>query len=140
MTTEERNIREAAFLKVHVFYGLHDKNHGFDSMNIAYYKEAEFRIVLERCKAMGIGLYGIEPWKGGQFFDVMTPKDDRDCDNPDWYFTAFETFVALREDLDYAATYHVPDHLLELEYFPANPHYIFLKDFIEKKRNSGFTG
>ncbi|MGN7203823.1 hypothetical protein ACTHQF_06075 [Pedobacter sp. SAFR-022] len=134
MTNEERNIREAAFLRVHIFYGLHDRNDGFDSMNISYFKEAEFRIVLERCKAMGIGLYGIEPWKNGQFFDVRTPEDDADCDNPGWYFTAFEEFAALEQDLDYAASYHVADHILDMDYFPANPHYNFLKNFLEKKR------
>jgi len=136
MTIEERNIRQAAFLKVHIFYALHDRNDGFDSMNIAYFKEAEFRIVLERCKAMGIGLYGIEPWKNGEFFDVRTLEDDADCDNPEWYFTAFEEFVALKQDLDYAASYHVADPILDMDYFPANPHYIFLKNFLERKKKS----
>jgi hypothetical protein len=135
MTIEERHLRVAAFLKVHVFHGMHNLNDGYDTLNSEYFKEAEFRVVLQRCTAMGIGLYGIEPWKNGTFFDVVTlDKSIYQADDPDWYFQAFEKFVALEENLSYSASFYVPIKLVELEHYPSNPHYIFLKGFIDERK------
>ena len=125
MTIKERHLRKDAFLQVHVFHSLNNLNDGFDAMNINYFKEWQFRIVLERCKAMGIGLYGIEPWKNGEFFDLITLDESLyKADDPQWYFEAFEKLISLGEDLDYSASFNVPIKLLELDYYPANPYYL----------------
>ncbi len=97
------------YLVKNVFYGLTNLNDGFDTSTIYYFSEADFRIVLDRVEELGIGLYGIEPWKNKWLFDVSGYEDySNNPTDPDWYRVAFAEFVSLKEELCYSATYYVP--------------------------------
>jgi len=61
-----------AFLDKHLFHGLTDLNSGFDAGGIRYFSAADFEVVLHRCKDLRVGVYGIEPWEGGEYFGVET--------------------------------------------------------------------
>ena len=134
MTRVERWLREAAFLKTHVYYDMHNLNDGFDVEDRAYFNESQFAIVLERCRTMGILVDSIEPWKDGKCFAEISMADSlRGADDPEWYFDVFLDFVAQDEELMYRAAYTVPIKLLEMEHYPSNPHYIYLNTFREEK-------
>lgn len=102
--------KKQLFLKKHIFKDLKNINDGFDSPTIYYFSKEDFKTVLERIEALGLGVVGIEPWKNGHFFDVLT-HDDFGIENPinpKWYWQAFQKFVEMNENLQYAATYHTP--------------------------------
>ncbi len=102
------------FLEKYVFVGLTNLNDGFDSVKIKYFSESEFKIVLRRVEHFKIGIFGIEPWRDGEFFGVTTFEDHfSQPDNPEWYWKAFENFVKMKENLQYAASYKVPEELLK---------------------------
>lgn len=121
MTPEEldESVREtmtkAAWLDSHIFYGLTDLNTGFDVKTIKYFSREDFEIVLDRCERNGIGIYGIEPWREGEFYDVWT-TGDFNCEptDPVWYRMAFEDFASCGVELQYAASYYVPARLMNL--------------------------
>lgn len=97
------------FLNKHIFQGLINLNDGFDSKTIKYFSESDFRIVLDRVEKMQIGIYGIEPWLNGHYFDIAVSQDYTiDPTDPTWYRQAFEEFVSKSEHLQYSASYHVP--------------------------------
>ena len=111
---KDRLKKIGGYLDKHVFYGLTNLNDGFDAMSIKYFSETDFKIVLERVKEFGIGITGIEPWKDGEFYDVMiyemvtnNPAD------PEWYLKAFEDFKKDDKNLQYAASYSVSDKQLK---------------------------
>ena len=105
---------EDRFLDRYIFYGLTNLNTGFDVDSIKYYSEKDFKIILERCEKAGIGIFGIEPWLDGEFYDVITKEElDADADDPVWYNLAFEEFAGRGIELQYSATYHIPGKLLE---------------------------
>ena len=104
------------FLDRNIFCGLRNLNTGFDVPSIKYFSEEDFRIVLKRVEATGIGIHGIEPWRDGEFYDVWTAEDFRgECTDPEWYRFAFEEFVSRGIRLQYAASYYIPDNLLNEE-------------------------
>ncbi len=103
---------KAAYLNKHIFHGLKNLNTGFDADSIKYFSEDDFQIVLERVEKHQIGITGIEPWKNGEFYDVLT-YEDFDCDptDPKWYNEAFKKFKGL--DLQFSATYDISENLLQ---------------------------
>lgn len=106
--------RENAFLDRHVFVGLKNLNDGFDSSDIKYFSEHDFEIVIHRVKELGLGIYGIEPWKDGEFYDVRVHEQStEDPTDPSWYEEAFRDFKNSGDKLLYGATYHIPDKLIE---------------------------
>jgi hypothetical protein len=113
--TDGRDMRlEERYLDKYVFYGLKNLNNGFDASSIRYHSAAEFKIVMERCEKLGIGLNGIEPWIDGEFYDVITKEDlGADAADPVWYNLAFDEFVIRGVELQYSATYQIPEKLLE---------------------------
>lgn len=105
------NKRE--YLKIHIFNGLENLNNGFDSENIYYFSEPDFEIVLNRIEKKGIGIYGIEPWIEGTFYDVLDFEDyNTVAADSKWYRDAFSKFKESKKELMYAATYDVPKILL----------------------------
>ena len=103
------------YLDEHIFFGLTDLNTGFDVDTIRYFSREDFEKVLDRCEAAGIGIYGIEPWRNGNYYDVWTCEEfDCEPDEPEWYRTAFGDFATRGVELQYSATYHVPAGLLNL--------------------------
>jgi len=101
------------YLNKNIFFGLKDLNTGFDVPSIRYFSEEDFRKVLRRAEASGIGIYGIEPWRDGEFYDVWTAEDFRgECTDPEWYWFAFKEFISRGIMLQYAASYYIPDNLL----------------------------
>jgi hypothetical protein len=114
MNEKELELKEA-YLDKYVFYGLQNLNNGFDAPGIKYFSEEDFEVVLQRVKDIGLGIYGIEPWKDGQFYDVITvgKLGDEKCKDPNWYMTAFEKFKKRKEVLQYAASYYIPEKLLK---------------------------
>lgn len=102
------------FLDKYVFNGLTDLNTGFDVSSIRYHSREEFKIVLERCEKLGIGIYGIEPWRDGNFYDVITMEElGAEATDAVWYNLAFDEFVSRGVELQYSATYQIPEKLLE---------------------------
>lgn len=103
------------YLEEHIFCGLTNLNTGFDVQTIKYFSKADFEMVLDRCEAAGIGIYGIEPWIDGEFYDVWTCEEfSSDPADPEWYRMAFDDFATRGVDLQYAASYYVPARLLNL--------------------------
>jgi hypothetical protein len=98
------------YLNKNIFYGLKNVNDGFDAEIIKYFSETDFQIVLNRVEKLGIGVLGIEPWKNGEFYDVKTYEEY--ATNPTdskWYQQAFDDFKKRDSDLQYAATYSMPE-------------------------------
>ena len=116
-SSEEYRKRKSDFLNEYVFFGLENINDGFDAESIAYFSKNDFEIVLNRVEALGIGIFGIEPWLNGVFFDVLS-ADDYNLNQKDsnWYRSAFKKFVKIDKPLVYAATYDIPDRLLNKMY------------------------
>ena len=114
---ESNNIDQMTkldYLKTNVFLGLKNLNDGFDSESIYYFSEPDFQIVLDRVEENGIGITGIEPWKNGEFYDVMVFEDFNTTPNDSkWYRKAFKEFQKRGEELQYAASYDLPEKLLE---------------------------
>ncbi len=101
--------RKQKYLDEQVFYGLTDLNTGFDSPVIRYFSAEEFAIVLERVEQLKLGIFGIEPWKNGHFFGVSSFEDyTEDPTDSQWYKRAFREFLALEQELQYAASYYIP--------------------------------
>lgn len=104
------------YLQNHIFRGLDDLNNGFDSQGVSHFSEKEFEIILTRVKELkAIGIYGIEIYKGGEFWSVDTfesyntyPQDPR------WYEGAFKKFKDAGSFM-YSASFYVPGNYLEYE-------------------------
>lgn len=102
------------FLNKHVFFDLTNLNNGFDSESIEYFSEKDFEIVLNRIQELGLGIYGIEPWKDGEFYHVEVHEDySKDPTDSNWYFNSFKRFKETGETLQYAASYFIPEELLK---------------------------
>jgi hypothetical protein len=94
------------YLKSHVFYDL--KGH-----HIQGWTEEEFKIILKRVEKLKLGVYGIDPtFKRNHFGVEVCELYGMESTNPKWYWAAFEEFKKHNKDLEYCATYHVPDELL----------------------------
>tara|TARA_B110000977_G_C10833369_1_gene399003 strand:- start:51 stop:473 length:423 start_codon:yes stop_codon:yes gene_type:complete len=107
MKAKFKDIQQA-YLDKNVFYGLTNLNDGFDAKSIKYFSETDFKIVLDRVKKLGIGIAGIEPWKDGEFYDVVVYELITDNPaNPEWYLKAFEDFKKVEKNLQYSATFLV---------------------------------
>lgn len=107
MDTLEKKKNE--FLNQNIFIGLQNLNDGFDAKGILYFSEIDFEEVLNRIKKYSLGIYGIEPWKNGEYFDVLGYEDfTNDPTDSTWYFKAFESFKETQQNLQYAATYYFP--------------------------------
>ena len=64
----------------------------------------------------GLGINGIEPWQNGDYFGVVVYEDSGlDPTNPKWYRDAFKYFKDMKEDLQYSATYFIPDKILKAD-------------------------
>ena len=102
------------YLEQNVFKGLKNLNDGFDTKTIKYFSETDFRVVLERVEKLKITIHGIEPWKDGQFYDVLTSEDFNLKENKgEWYWEAFNKFIGMKIELQYAASYEVSEELLD---------------------------
>ncbi|GAB2832533.1 hypothetical protein [Ferruginibacter profundus] len=108
--------KKKEYLDRNIFFGLTNLNTGFDAVGIKYFSEKDFEIVLNRVKQHGLGIKGIEPWKNGEFYQVLTYEEfTNDSTDPKWYMKAFESFKEDHEDLQYAATYYIPEKLFSDE-------------------------
>lgn len=108
------DVEKVNFLDEYIFYGLENRNDGFDSELIKYFSESEFEIVLDRIENLKIGINGIEPWLNGEFYDVMLPEEFNSiATDPKWYREAFSEFKKQNRELLYAATYAVPDEMMK---------------------------
>lgn len=102
---------KVSFLIKNIFIGLQNLNDGFDSESIYYFSENDFEIVLDRVEKLGIEILGIEPWKDGEFYDVMTSEDFKS--DSKWYRKAFSEFKERDEILQYGASYRIPPKFLK---------------------------
>lgn len=105
-------MNELEYLQKNIFKGLVNLNTGFDVKTIYYFSEANFEIVLERIEKQGIEILGIEPWRNGEFYDVLT-KEDFISSQPNWYWQAFKRFKDRGIELQYAASYKISSVLLD---------------------------
>lgn len=112
-SSTDRRAAERCFLDRFVFYDLVDINDGFDAPTIRYFSADDFAVALDRIEVFGIGVHGIEPWRNGNFYDVKIPRDyGADPFDPNWYKQAFQEFLEDGVELQFAASYEVPDDLL----------------------------
>lgn len=94
------------YLIENVFKELKNLNDGFDTKTIWYFSESDFEIVLNRIDEFGLGIYGIEPWLNGKYFDVISCEDyGTKSTDSNWYRKAFNKFKSTGEKLLYSATY-----------------------------------
>jgi hypothetical protein len=103
------------FLDQFIFYDLANVNDGFDVPIIRYFSADDFAIALARIEVFGVGVFGIEPWLNGGFYDVKTFEEYGD--NPfdsKWYKRAYGDFLKEGVNLHFAASYEVPQGLLKL--------------------------
>lgn len=109
-------MTKSEFMDKYIFKGLTNINDGFDAQSINYFSESDFRTVLDRVEEYGVEIYGIEPWKNGEYYDCKVYESyldiADDASNPKWYRSVFETFVLESEDLQYSASYGVSEKLL----------------------------
>ena len=103
------------YLEKNIYYGLTNLNTGWDAPSIFYFTESEFKIVLERIEKLGLGVNGIEPWDmDNHYFDSKVFEEYSTVStNSDWYNKAFSEFIKTGEELQYSASYYVPDELLK---------------------------
>ena len=110
----DRRKKEQNYLEKYIFYGLTDLNDGFDAKGIKYFSEPDFSIVLERVKQLGLGIFGIESWKDGEFYGVETYEEfANDPTDASWYLNSFERFIKSGDLIQYSATYFIPDKLIK---------------------------
>ena len=64
-------MNKEAYLEEFIFKGLTNLNDGFDAESIKYFSQQDFETILNRIEEYGLGIYGIEPWKNGKFYDVI---------------------------------------------------------------------
>ena len=113
MSNIDRDLVNQNLIK-NVFYDLENLNSGFDAESIVYFSEVDFQLVLNRVEELGIGITGIEPWKNGEFYDVITNEsNDNESTDSKWYLKAFDDFKKMDNELQYAASYELPDYLLK---------------------------
>ena len=104
------------YLDKYVFKGLTNLYEGFDSESIKYFNSHDFKIVLDRVEELGLGIYGIEPWKNGVFYDVLTYEEYNTIPtDPKWYRAAFNEFLKSGVELQYAASYQISDKLKNIK-------------------------
>ncbi|MCL9806573.1 hypothetical protein NAT51_13640 [Flavobacterium amniphilum] len=110
---KNKEDKKTDYLNQKVFYGLKNRNSGFDSEAIYYFSEEDFQIVLDRTEKLNIGIYGIEPWLNEEFYDFAGFKDfGNDPYDANWYKQAFEMFKKQNKPLLYSASYAISDSLL----------------------------
>lgn len=113
LSEKEIRIKELAFLDKNIFRGLKNLNNGFDAKSIKYFSESDFEIVLNRVKELGLGIFGIEPWSNGSFYEVSIFEDyTNNSKDSSWYNIAFENFKKEGKGLVYSATYDIPVEIL----------------------------
>lgn len=101
------------FLDKYIFLGLSNLNNGFEAQTVFYFSETDFQKVLDRVKQYGIGIYWIEPWQNGAFYDVLGYEEfSNNPSDSNWYLEAFQKFKKAGDILQYSATYLVQDDLL----------------------------
>ncbi len=106
-------MEELNFLKTYVFIGLDNLNYGFDIESNYYFSESDFKIILERVEILGIHIVGMEPWLNGEYYDVLVFEDfNTSPTDATWYKKAFAQFKERCENLQYSASYEIPDELL----------------------------
>jgi hypothetical protein len=111
--TQNLELKKEEFLKTKIFFGLKNLNDGFDSESIYYFSESDFNIVLNRVEKHGIGIYGIEPWLNGDFYNVRVHEQlNAEPNDPNWYREAFSEFKKSGKNLHYSATYEIPNELI----------------------------
>lgn len=100
------HLRKHEYLVKNIYYGLTNLNTGFDSPYIYYFNESDFEIILSRVEKHNIIISGIEPWKGGEYFDVRIMEEY--TNEKLWHRKVFEDYKTLKENLQYAASYLLP--------------------------------
>lgn len=114
LTEDQLRAKKQVFLKNNVFQGLNNLNDGFDTESIFYFSEPDFEIVLNRVEQLKLEVFGIEPWFKNEYYDVKSYEEfDLTPDNPNWYRKAFDEFKLKNIDLQYSASYGVPEKLIE---------------------------
>ncbi|PID90608.1 MAG: hypothetical protein CSA97_02040 [Bacteroidetes bacterium] len=106
-------MQQSEYLARYIFYGLQNRNQGEDAPAIYHFSSEDFHLVLDRVEERGIGIYGIEVWRNGAFYDVITCEDmATKPSDPSWYRVAYEAFRREDSPFCYTASFHVPEAFL----------------------------
>ena len=102
------------FLDLYIFKDLKNVNDGFDTEDVIYFSQEDFEVILSRVERYGLGIYGIECWRDGEFYDVSVYENKtNDPGDSSWYRKAFEQFVESNRGMQYNASFFVPEELLK---------------------------
>lgn len=96
------------FLDEYIFKGLKNLNDGFDAPSIKYFSLKEFEIVLLRVEQYGLFIHGIEPWKDGDYYTCWIQES---YSSDTWYKEVFQNCLDNALDVDYSATYGIPNNI-----------------------------
>lgn len=113
--TKEKREKEELFLEKFIYKRLKNLNDGFDVSSIKYFSEKDFKILLKRAEKYGIDIYGIEPWQDREYSGCETFEsyDGKKASDPLWYWECFYKFIDQGITSYFAASYGVPDEVLE---------------------------
>jgi hypothetical protein len=105
------------FLQKQLLGGLKNSNTDLEGPSFKYFNEKDFKEILHRVEAMGLGIYGIEIWSECGYFDcILYERRGFRCTSPRWYWNAFyelSTKAAQQKgSLLWSASYCVPDAML----------------------------
>jgi hypothetical protein len=106
-------MEQTEFLASKVFTNLTNLNDGFDKATNLHFSETDFETIIERAEYFGIGIYTIEGWLDGVYYDAANHEDfNKKATDPLWYKKALKTMSMRQPGLSYTATYKVSKKLL----------------------------
>lgn len=101
------------FLDQNLFYGLNNLNNGFANLSMRFFSTKDFLVVMERCKILRFGIFGIEGWLVEEKTLYITKYYEQFktyAHDGQWYFTAYNELLTEEKDLMFAATYYIPSY------------------------------
>lgn len=111
---KRRRKAKKMFLDENIFQGCENCNTGFDVPGIKYFSKEDFNLIMKRCEELNIGICGIEPWPNGDFGGVKVCEEyNKEPTDKAWYLKAFEEFLDEGIDHNFAASYDVPESIIE---------------------------
>lgn len=113
MTTEEETSKHNAkirFIKLFIEFGFKDHNTGFDVKGISYFSLEDFYKILDRCKEMDVGIFGIEPWPNGEYGDCRTMEEyNASSRDSRWWHQAIDEMIGKGIDHNFSCSYDIPE-------------------------------
>lgn len=101
------------FLEKNLFYRLTNLNTGFDNLSMRFFSPKDFLNVMERCKLLGFGIFGIESWslQDKVFLDARYYENWKTyAHDGKWYYEAYNQLLDDENELMFTSTYYLPSY------------------------------